>query len=320
MSATAVSETTEVAIAEAAHAVDPNFHLAHHFDTPQQQFAAGKLGIWLFLVTEVLFFSGLFGAYAVYRSIHPEVFQYAHQFLDKSLGALNTVVLICSSLTMAWAVRAAQLGQRRVLVSCLVITLACATFFLGVKAVEYSHKWEAGLLWGAYFSALSEHAEGHEGHAAYVQALRTLSWPAVVVIGIGVLFAIAGGVRKQRWLLGLGIFTAVIGAAFFGGMGVGHTVPLMLASGSEHAASHAAEAVEVSPRLLGIFFSIYFVMTGIHAIHILIGIGVIYWLLVGAVKGRYGPLSFGRVDYVGLYWHLVDLIWIYLFPLLYLIH
>ena len=91
--------------------------LAHHFDTPQQQFESGKLGMWLFLATEILLFGGLFCAYAVYRANHPEIFIYAHQFLDKTLGGINTIVLICSSLTMAWAVRAAQLGQRRLLVA-----------------------------------------------------------------------------------------------------------------------------------------------------------------------------------------------------------
>ncbi|HAH46724.1 MAG TPA: cytochrome oxidase subunit III, partial [Planctomycetaceae bacterium] len=114
--------------------------LAHHFDSHQQQFDTGKLGIWLFLVTEVLFFSGLFGFYAVYRSLHPEVFLYASQFLDTVLGAANTVVLLFSSLTMAWGVRCAQLGQTRGLMVCLVVTLACAAIFLGVKSFEYTEK------------------------------------------------------------------------------------------------------------------------------------------------------------------------------------
>jgi len=131
-------------------------HLAHHFDTPRQQFAAGKLGMWVFVLTEVLFFGGLFCAYAVYRANHPEIFIYAHQYLDKSLGAINTAVLILSSLTMAWAVRCAQLSQRGGLVLCLVLTLACAAVFLGIKYVEYRHKWEEGLKWaGAYAPKLA---------------------------------------------------------------------------------------------------------------------------------------------------------------------
>ena len=116
--ATAHSDWRRDRDASAAHTIrrtehghDP--HLGHHFDTPEQQFESGKLGMWIFLATEILLFGGLFCAYAVYRSNHPEIFVYAHRFLDKTLGGLNTLVLICSSFTMAWAVRAAQLGERR---------------------------------------------------------------------------------------------------------------------------------------------------------------------------------------------------------------
>lgn len=220
-------------------------HVAHHFATAQQQFDAGKLGMWIFLVTEILFFGGLFCAYAVYRAIHPEIFIYAYQYLDKNLGALNTAVLIFSSLTMAWAVRCAQLDQRRGLVACLVITLLCASVFMGVKYIEYSQKWRHGLLWAGWFQP----AEALEAAA--------------------------------------------------------HGTP----------GSHAPP-----PRDTGIFFSIYFLMTGLHGLHVLGGMGVIGWLLAGALAGRYGSEHFAPVDFVALYWHLVDMIWIFLFPLLYLIH
>src|SRR4051812_14352707 len=132
------------------HLANPN--LAHHFDTPQQQFDAGKLGIWLFLLTEVLFFAGLFCAYTVYRSMRPEVFVYAHYFLDTRLGALNTCVLLLSSLTAAWAVRNAQLGQHSFLKLNIVITIACACTFMVVKYFEYSHKFHDGLLPGPRFA------------------------------------------------------------------------------------------------------------------------------------------------------------------------
>src|SRR6188474_2407245 len=108
-----------------SHAHGDGPHLAHHFDTYQQQFDAGKLGIWLFLLTEVLFFSGLFCAYTVYRGMHPEVFVYAHYFLNTTMGAINTCVLLISSLTAAWAVRNAQLAQRKLLVLNIIITIAC---------------------------------------------------------------------------------------------------------------------------------------------------------------------------------------------------
>src|SRR5687767_11254763 len=131
----------------AHHAHDP--HLAHHFDTPEQQFASNKLGMWVFLATELLMFGGLFCAYAVYRHNHPEVFAFAHHALDKMLGAVNTVFLITSSLTMAWGVRAAQLGARKTLVACLVMTLIGGAAFMVIKTIEYRTKYEHGLWFGS---------------------------------------------------------------------------------------------------------------------------------------------------------------------------
>src|SRR5512139_2222002 len=128
---------------------DPN--LQHHFADMEQQKDSAKLGMWLFLVTEILLFGGLFCAYAYYRAHHPEIFIYAHKYLDKTLGGVNTVILLCSSFTMAWAVRAAQLGQRKLLVTLLALTLLGGMGFLGVKAVEYNQKWKHGLLWGVRF-------------------------------------------------------------------------------------------------------------------------------------------------------------------------
>ena len=119
--------------------------IAHHFDSAEQQFDSGKLGMWLFLVQEILFFSGLFVAYIIYRNHNPEIFEAAHVHLDKWLGGLNTIVLLFSSLTMAWAVRCTQLEQHRAAIINIVITIVCANIFLGVKAIEYTHKWELGL-------------------------------------------------------------------------------------------------------------------------------------------------------------------------------
>ena len=227
--------------------------LAHHFETPQQQFAAGKLGMWMFLVTEVLLFGGLFCAYAVYRAHHPEVFIYAaEEFLNKGLGALNTAVLIFSSFTMAWGVRCAQTNQTRQLIILLTITLACGLVFLGVKAVEYHHKWHEGLLWAGQYDR-TEHGNGDASHNATTTE------------------------------------------------------------------DHAAAKFRTEPKNVGVFFSIYFAMTGLHALHVIIGMTAILWVLIRAGKGHFSSEYFGPVDYVGLYWHLVDLIWIFLFPLLYLI-
>jgi cytochrome c oxidase subunit 3 len=229
---------------------EPN--LAQQFSSPEQQFAAGRLGMWIFLVTEILLFGGMFCAYAVFRANHPEIFFYAEQFLDRTLGAINTAILITSSLTMALAVHCAQRDRRRALIVCLALTLTLACSFLGIKYVEYKHKWEAGLLWaGAYRPEI-----------------------------------FSGESRQPQ----------------------------------EPSAKPLPEARQEAKKHAGVFFSVYFMMTGLHALHVVAGMAVITWILVLATKGRFGSRYFAPVDNVGLYWHLVDMIWIYLFPLLYLIH
>jgi cytochrome c oxidase subunit 3 len=278
------------------HAAEP--HLAHHFHSAQQQFDAGKLGIWLFLLTEVLFFSGLFCAYAVFRAVHPEIFNYAHYFLDSRLGALNTCVLLVSSLTAALAVRFAQLGQRRALVLNIAITILCAFTFLGIKYVEYSHKFEDGLLPGGYFNP-TEHVwetrafkQRHPAASSYAEHLREFAATA-----------------KAEDLARHEQMARPTHAEL---------EPLLQAGVLGPKAEFADFPSQ--PRNAHLFFGIYFMMTGLHGIHVLGGIGVWSWLLVRARRGEFGPSYFGPIDYAALYWHLVDLIWIYLFPLLYLIH
>lgn len=248
--------------------------LAHHFDTPKHEFESGKLGIWLFLVTEVLFFGGLFCAYAIYRALHPEIFVYAHYYLDTFWGAVNTGVLIVSSLTAAWAVRCAQLGQRKMLIGNIIVTIVLAFCFLGVKYVEYSHKFHDGLLPGKHFNPVHEvwELESYTGHAT----------------------------------------ASTHGEPVTHGEGA--------AAGGEKVIKKAPPGAITRPRGVSIFFSIYFCMTGLHGIHIVGGIITWMWILRRAIRGEFGPNNFGAVDFTALYWHLVDLIWIYLFPLLYLIH
>jgi len=125
-----------------------NVHLAHHFDTPEQQYNSAKIGMWVFLATELLMFGGLFCAYSVYRHNHPEVFEFAHQYLDRTLGAINTIILISSSLTMAWGVREAQLGRRVPLVFLLILTLCGGAGFMVIKTIEYHHKYEEHVWFG----------------------------------------------------------------------------------------------------------------------------------------------------------------------------
>lgn len=280
------------------HAANP--HLAHHFDSPQQQFDAGKLGIWLFLVTEILFFAGLFCAYTVYRAQHPEVFDYAHYYLDTNLGALNTIVLLFSSLTAAWAVRAAQLGQKKLLMVLISATVVCAFGFMSIKYIEYAHKVHDGLLWGKHFDPVHEVWETErfrDKHPKAAALARQLSEAAQQPEGAdgavrSLLRARAGDEEALEPLVKAGVLgDPTKGEPSFG-----------------------------RPRLAHIFFGIYFFMTGLHGVHVLAGILVWIWVFRRAARGVFGKNYFGPVDFVALYWHLVDLVWIYLFPLLYLIH
>ena len=252
-------------------------HLAHHFDTPEQQLESGKLGMWIFLMTEILLFGGLFCWYAVYRANHPEIFIYAHRFLDKTLGGINTIVLIFSSLTMAWAVRAAQMGNRKLTVAMLGITFLCACGFLGIKYVEYRHKWHEGLLWGKHYRPQEKVVTGEQAPPP------PAALPPVE------------GEEKSN-------------------LAPAATPP----EGLSTAAAGAHEDRE--PKNVFLFFGIYFVMTGLHGVHVIAGMAVIVWLILKARKGIFTGGYYTPVDLGGLYWHLVDLVWIFLFPLLYLIH
>ena len=206
--------------------------LAHHFEDLAQQKEAATLGMWVFLVTEVLFFSGLFCTYSVYRNWYPAGFEAASSELLVWAGTLNTAVLITSSLTMALAVHAAQLGNRRLLLTFLTVTILLGFVFLGVKSIEY----------------YSEYQVGH-------------------VPGFGLPFRFDPEYYK------------------------------------------AAQ----------IFYSLYFVMTGLHAIHMIVGIGIMcvmwYWSYARIVDQTYSS----PIEISGLYWHFVDIVWIFLFPLLYLL-
>ena len=215
--------------------------LAHQFDTLEQQKESSTLGMWLFLVTEIMFFGGLFTTYVVYRSKWPWAFAAGSHHLDVPLGLFNTVVLIGSSLTMAMAIWAAQVNRRKLIVVFLVATMALGLVFLGVKSIEYSHKFHDGL---------------------------------------------------------------VPGPAFHWEIEPGAKLP--------EPATDFAHHVEI-------FYSLYFIMTGLHAVHMICGIGVLAVLAVFAWKGRYDSAYYNPLECTGLYWHFVDIVWIFLFPLLYLL-
>ncbi|MFP8489141.1 cytochrome c oxidase subunit 3 family protein [Gracilimonas sp. Q87] len=214
----------------ANHSTSHPTHVQHHFVDSDQQFDTAKLGMWVFLVNEILFFGGLFCAYIVYRTWYPELFQMAALELNTFWGAVNTVVLIGSSLTVAMAIRSAQKNQMKGLRINLLITIALAIVFMVIKGFEYAHKFELGIFPGEFYT--------YEG---------------------------------------------------------------------------------IDHPQAAIFFSIYYMLTGVHALHVIIGIGLIYWIYLRAKKGEFSSEYYTPVEITGLYWHLVDLIWIFLFPLLYLI-
>jgi cytochrome c oxidase subunit 3 len=206
-------------------------HLRHHFATPAQQMDAATLGMWTFLITEVLFFGGMFASYAVYRNLYLDAFASTSEYMNVVLGGTNTAVLICSSLTMVLSVRAAQLNNRKHTILFLILTMIFGTTFLVIKGFEYHAKWVEHLVPGFNF---------HYPLPQYQQ--------------------------------------------------------------------HAQ-----------ILFFLYFMMTGMHALHMVVGLGLLTFLLVKAYKRVFTANYFAPMEMIGLYWHFVDIVWIFLFPLLYLI-
>ena len=205
--------------------------LKHHFDDPAQQRESSTLGMWIFLATEIMFFGGMFCSYTVYRNAYPAAFASTSHFMNVTIGAINTGVLICSSLTMALAVRAAQINQKKALIWLLVATLLLGCVFLGLKGMEYHEKW------------LDHHVPGPNFYYAEAEYARQAE----------------------------------------------------------------------------ILFYLYFAMTGLHAVHMIVGGGLLITLIVMASRNRFSAAWYTPVDMIGLYWHFVDIVWIFLFPLLYLI-
>jgi cytochrome c oxidase subunit 3 len=244
----------------------------HHFDTMTQQKEAAVLGMWVFLLTEILFFGGLFVAYMIYRVWYFDAFAEASRSLDLFWGGLNTAVLIGSSLTMAMAVRGAQTNKRTATVNWLILTMILGAVFLGVKVIEYADKFEHHHVPGPNFVWAAEHPSTSLGAGAPAGASESV--PAE------------------------------------------HDLPAG-ASSSEH------RALSLSPWQLQnttqIYFSLYFTMTGLHALHMIIGIGLMSVITWMAWKGKFDEHYYTPVEMSGLYWHFVDIVWIFLFPLLYLV-
>lgn len=223
----------------------------HHFETEQQQREAGSFGMWLFLLTELMFFGGMFFAYLLYRNWYYEAFVAASNQLSVPLGAVNTVILIASGFFMALGVWASEVGKKNLLVLFLVLTTVFGFAFLGIKSVEYHEKWEKHHVPGSSFD------------------VREFINPP--------LNAKTGKATEQ---------------------------PL---------APDMAQKTQV-------FFFLYFAMTGMHALHMIIGLGVLFWLIARAQLGEFTSGYVAPIENFGLYWHFVDIVWLFLFPLLYLIN
>jgi cytochrome c oxidase subunit 3 len=345
------------------HGAHGHGHVAHHFDSAEQQFDSGKLGMWLFLATEILLFGGLFCAYAVWRGNHPELFIYGHHHLDTTMGAINTVVLLLSSFTMAWAVTSAQRGNQFALKLGLFLTLLGGATFMVIKYFEYKKKIDHGYLWGKYYNPVEHHDDAHAsagagghtgsgGHTGEVPKGSEAHDSNSPMHGDAPQQG-SGAAHGQDATGATGSSAQPAHAPVAATLAtVGHAPPpvapaldtpghpFMPVGVGEEALKHlnyeptkiaaAATAIDgvtppvlpnpPEPHTVRMFFSIYFCMTGLHGAHVLIGMIVIAWLLWKSIGGAFSPEYFTPVDLGGLYWHLVDLIWIYLFPLLYLIH
>jgi cytochrome c oxidase subunit 3 len=239
--------------------------LQHHFETMSQQKEAAVIGMWLFLLTEILFFGGLFVAYMIYRVWYFDAFAEASRRLSLFWGGLNTAVLIGSSLTMAMAVRCAQTNNRKWTVNWLVLTMILGCVFLGVKVIEYEDKFANYEIPGPSYNWLyHEQHLAAEGHA-----------PASAEATAG------------------------------------------QAAGAEH--RQLSLTPEQLQQTTQIYFSLYFTMTGLHALHMIIGVGLMAVITWMAWKGKFDSHYYTPVEMGGLYWHFVDIVWIFLFPLLYLV-
>jgi len=280
--------------------------LQHQFEDMKQQEESVSIGMWMFLVQEIMFFGGLFTVYLVFRSRYPMAFAAGSNHLDAFWGGLNTLVLIVSSLTMALTVFYAQKGNRNMQVILILFTMFFGAVFLGVKTIEYRDKYEHGLVpvtgWNKKVKA------DPAAHAA------------------------AGEHSKPCWEVAHGEEHAYVnptGDFMFADCSMGKLAFDEQLSDPNKTHMTASEKIgymsngqidgEKFRDKVRIFYWIYFVMTGLHALHMIVGLGLMTWLLWKAFRNTFGPDYFAPVEISGLYWHFVDIVWIFLFPLLYLL-
>lgn len=291
---------------------DDHYHppgLQHQFDDMGQQMDSVTIGMWTFLAQEIMFFGGLFTAYLVFRSRFPMAFAAGSNHLDAFWGWLNTLVLIVSSLTMALAVFYAQKGNRNLQVVMIILTMIFGTVFLGVKAIEYTDKYNHGLVpvdgWNKVVP------EGEHGAESAEAASLKLPFETTVTAAESA----DGGEKLHPNPRGEFQITD-------------DDIELVTLAQREGFLTESEKIGyfsngEIDPdKVKGkvqIFFWIYFVMTGLHALHMVIGLGIMLWLLVMAWRNTFSAEYYSPVEISGLYWHFVDIVWIFLFPLLYLL-
>jgi len=270
--------------------------LQHQFEDMGQQEESVSIGMWMFLVQEIMFFGGLFTAYLVYRSKYPMAFAAGSNHLDAFWGGFNTLVLIVSSLTMALTVFFAQRSNRTMQLVMIVLTMIFGATFLGVKAIEYTDKYNHGLIpvqgWNKRTPAAAEHGSGparpcwevaHGEEHQYVNPRGEFVWTDCSLAKLAQNENILTTAERAQYL-----------------------------SNGQPDANKFRDKVRI-------FFYLYFVMTGLHALHMIVGLGLMLWLLWTAWKGYYTSEYYMPVEMSGLYWHFVDIVWIFLFPLLYLL-
>jgi cytochrome c oxidase subunit III len=249
--------------------------LKHHFEDLGQQHASERLGMWMFLATEILFFGGVFGAYTCYRLWYPHEFEVASSALNVTFATINTMLLITSSLTMTLAIRAAKLGNRASLVRNLLLTFALGAGFMVIKGFEYAEDVHEHYVPGPMFRNELAKATDKIAHMTHDQAEAYFKEHP----------------EHQHWARDLAL--------------------------ANHHGGHPG-APAVDPGKVQLFLCFYYIMTGIHGIHIIVGLGCILWLVQQTCANKIPPENYSTVEVVSLYWHLVDAIWLFLMPLLYL--
>ncbi|HMO80535.1 MAG TPA: cytochrome c oxidase subunit 3 [Pyrinomonadaceae bacterium] len=278
--------------------------LQHQFEDMKQQEESVSIGMWMFLVQEIMFFGGLFTAYLVFRSRYPMAFAEASNHLNAFWGGLNTLVLIVSSLTMALAVYYAQKGKRMMQVYMILFTMFFGSVFLGVKVIEYKDKYDNGLIPVAGWNKRATAAE--------IAVNNTLVLPWEIRADA----AAAGGKDEKPYINPTGEFQWRWGHEL---VKYAEEKGFLTADEKVHYYSNGQFDPFKFQERVRMFYFIYFVMTGLHALHMIVGLGLMAWLLWKAWLGTFSAAYFAPVEMSGLYWHFVDIVWIFLFPLLYLL-